>query len=404
MKLFHLILPGLLVAATGVGAGDLISGAMAGHYLGLVLWIPVAGALLKYVLTEGIARYQFATGKPLIHGWFQELGPWLKVPFILYLILWSYMVGGALINACGSAFNALIPFTQQTGLNGKFVYGNFFSLLGLALVIPGNFDVFEKIMAFLVGVMFFTVISTSFLFLNGPTEFITGLFAWPSFSFTDSWFLAVLGGVGGTLTILSYGYWIKESKREGLKGLKESKVDLMISYILTALFSMAMMVLGHQLPEVSKVGTNFVEQVSQLFSLKLGPWGAIVFKIGFFCGVFSSLLGVWQSVPYLFADVYLIHKKRKVDDVKKSRPYRYYLINLAIVPLSSLWIKFQGIQLLYAVIGAFFIPLCTVSLLVLNNRGSHPKYFKNQVLTNLILIFTFIFFVANGARILWSKF
>lgn len=404
MKLFYLILPGLLVAATGVGAGDLISGAMAGHYLGLVLWIPVAGALLKYVLTEGIARYQFATGKPLIHGWFQELGPWLKIPFILYLILWSYMVGGALINASGSTFNALIPVTTLTSLNGKFVYGTFFSLLGLAVVIPGNFEFFEKIMAFLVGVMFFTVISTSFLFLNDSTEFLTGLFAWPSFSFTDSWFLAVLGGVGGTLTILSYGYWIKESEREGLKGLKESKVDLMISYTLTALFSMAMMILGHQLTEVSRVGTTFVEQVSQLFSLKLGPWAAIVFKIGFFCGVFSSLLGVWQSVPYLFADVYQIHTRRKIDDIKKSRPYRYYLIAIAIIPLSSLWIKFQAIQLLYAVIGAFFIPLCTVSLLILNNKGSHPKDFKNRTLTNLILIFTLIFFVANGARILWSKF
>lgn len=399
MKTFALILPGLLVAATGVGAGDLISGAMAGHYLGLFLWIPLAGALLKYVLTEGIARFQFASGKPLVHGWIEDLGLWVKVPFFLYLLLWSYMVGGALINACGSSFNALFPLAS-----GKFVYGTFFSLLGMALVLPGNFDLFEKIMTVLVGVMFITVISTSFLFLESPLDFFKGLVSWPSFSFTDSWFLAVLGGVGGTLTILGYGYWIAESGRQGQEGLRISKIDLAVSYTLTAFFSMAMMVLGHQLPEVSKVGTTFVEQVSALFSLKLGTWGGFIFKVGFFCGVFSSLLGVWQSVPYLFSDLYHIHLKREVKDIKKSRPYRLYLVLLAIIPLSSLWIKFHSIQLLYAVIGAFFIPLCTLSLLILNNKKDTPKEYRNNHGTNALLIFTLIFFLANGARILWNKF
>ena len=399
MKYFSLILPGLLVAATGVGAGDLISGAMAGHYLGLFLWIPLAGAILKYVLTEGIARYQFATGKPLVHGWVDDLGLWVKGPFFIYLLLWSYMVGGALINATGSSFNALVPV-----VHGKFIYGTFFSLLGLALVLPGNFALFEKIMTVLVGVMFITVISTSFLFLDGPSELISGLMAWPSFSFTDSWFLAVLGGVGGTLTILGYGYWISESGRTGKEGLKTSKIDLAVSYILTACFSMAMMVLGHQLPEVSKVGTTFIEQVSSLFSLKLGPYGALIFKIGFFCGVFSSLLGVWQSVPYLFSDLYHLHFKIELKDIKKTKPYRLYLVLLAIVPLSSLWIKFQSIQLLYAVIGAFFIPLCTLSLLILNNSKEHPKEYKNNLMTNILLLLTLIFFIGNGVRILLNKF
>lgn len=399
MNKLALILPGLLVAATGVGAGDLISGAFAGHYLGLLLWVPIAGALLKYILTEGIARFQFANNRPLVHGWIEDLGLWIKGPFFIYLILWSYMVGGALINANGSALNSLIPIAH-----GKFIYGIGLSLFGLLLILPGNFELFEKLMAVLVGIMFITVISTAFSFLNSPLDFFSGLFRMQGFSFKDPWFLAVLGGVGGTLTILSYGYWLQEEKREGMDGLKKSRIDLGVSYFLTALFSIAMMILGSELKEVSKEGAVFVNQVAELFILKLGPWGGTLFKVGFFCGVFSSLLGVWQSVPYLFADLVSLKKKKDITDVKKSVPYRGYLLAIAIIPMSSLWIKFQSIQLLYAVIGAFFIPLCALSLLILNNKKDIPKEFKNNLLTNILLGLTLIFFAANGARLVFDKF
>ncbi|MEO2006264.1 MAG: hypothetical protein ABGY41_19450 [Candidatus Poribacteria bacterium] len=49
--------PGILVAATGVGAGDLATGAFTGSQLGTaVLWAVIIGALLKYVLNEGLGR------------------------------------------------------------------------------------------------------------------------------------------------------------------------------------------------------------------------------------------------------------------------------------------------------------------------------------------------------------
>jgi Mn2+/Fe2+ NRAMP family transporter len=61
--------PGLLLAATGVGAGDLATASFAGGLLGTaVLWAVVFGAFLKFVVTEGLARWQLATGETLIEG------------------------------------------------------------------------------------------------------------------------------------------------------------------------------------------------------------------------------------------------------------------------------------------------------------------------------------------------
>lgn len=398
MKAFQIIIPGLLVAATGVGAGDLITGALAGHYLGLFLWVPLVGALLKYVLTEGIARYQFATGDTLIEGWMKELGAWIKYPFILYLLIWSFMVGGALVNAVGSAVDNILPIEH-----GKYLYGIGFSLMTVPLLIFGKFHLFEKIMTILVAIMFATVIGTSLMFLNGPSELFKGLTYFSPSALSSPWFLAVLGGVGGTLTIICYGYWIKESQREGLSGFKTTKVDLIVSYSLTGLFSLSMMILGSQLPQVSKEGSTFVQQVAQLFTFKLGPIGGYIFKFGFFCGVFSSLLGVWQSVPYLYADLYRIHKGLEIKDLKSTRPYKISLILLATIPLLSLAIKFQAIQLLYAVTGALFIPLCALSLLILNNQKERER-FKNSALINILLGMTLIFFIFNGIKLIVEKF
>ena len=61
--------PGLLVAATGIGAGDLATASFTGSILGTaVLWAAVVGAFLKYVVTEGLARWQLATGDTLLEG------------------------------------------------------------------------------------------------------------------------------------------------------------------------------------------------------------------------------------------------------------------------------------------------------------------------------------------------
>jgi Mn2+/Fe2+ NRAMP family transporter len=50
-----LVGPGLVAAATGVGAGDIVSSLAAGARLGMaLLWAVLLGAVLRYALAEGI--------------------------------------------------------------------------------------------------------------------------------------------------------------------------------------------------------------------------------------------------------------------------------------------------------------------------------------------------------------
>jgi Mn2+/Fe2+ NRAMP family transporter len=94
--------PGLLVAAAGIGAGDIVSSTMAASAYGLqLLWVVVLAALLKSFLNEGIARWQLATGTTAIEGWTAHLPAWLRVCFACYLVIWTISVSAALTSAAG---------------------------------------------------------------------------------------------------------------------------------------------------------------------------------------------------------------------------------------------------------------------------------------------------------------
>src|SRR5687767_8312282 len=59
LRLTTLVGPGLIVAATGIGSGDVVSATVGGASYGVVLlWAIAIGAFFKFILTEGIARWQ----------------------------------------------------------------------------------------------------------------------------------------------------------------------------------------------------------------------------------------------------------------------------------------------------------------------------------------------------------
>ncbi|MET9868826.1 Nramp family divalent metal transporter, partial [Streptomyces sp. NPDC006386] len=62
--------PGIVVAATGVGAGDLVATLIAGSNFGYtLLWAAIIGCLVKISLAEAAGRWHLSTGRTLFDGW-----------------------------------------------------------------------------------------------------------------------------------------------------------------------------------------------------------------------------------------------------------------------------------------------------------------------------------------------
>ena len=399
--------PGLLVAATGIGAGDLATASFTGSILGTaILWAAVVGAFLKYVVTEGLARWQLATGDTLLEGLIRRIGRPVGWFFLPYLVIWSFFVASALMSACGVTLHAMIPLFDDA-VQGKIVFGALASVVGLGLVLLGGYDLFDKVMRVCIGIMFVTVVVTAGLLWPGTGEVLKGLVvpSIPDFSGQGlSWTVALMGGIGGTLTILCYGYWIREEGRSGPDSLRTCRIDLGMGYLVTALFGVAMVIIGSTI-EIEGRGATLLVRLSEQLVEPLGPTGKWLFLVGAFGAVFSSLLGVWQATPYLFADVWGLLREPDGDNTApinidtRAPAYRGYLFALAIVPMAGLFWRFQEIQKLYAIIGATFIPLLAVALLVLNGRADWVgERYRNRPATVVVLVATLAFFAWIGWR------
>ncbi|MBL1277643.1 MAG: Nramp family divalent metal transporter [Ectothiorhodospiraceae bacterium] len=405
-SLFAIILPGILIAATGVGAGDLATASFAGSQLGLaILWAVIIGSVFKLVLTEGLARWQLVTGQSLLEGLAQKLGPIFAWLFLPYLLLWSFFVGSALMSACGVTLHALFPLFEDAN-QAKVVFGIGSSLLGLGLVLLGGFRLFEKLMAFSVAVMFAIVLMTAGLLWPGFDGVIQGL-VMPSIPDADgkgiAWTIALIGGVGGTLTILCYGYWIREKNRDSVEHIRICRIDLATGYFLTAVFGLAMVIIGSQL-DLSGKGAGLMVILANTLEQSLGETGRWLFLIGAFGAVFSSLFGVWQAVPYLFADIYRLFITRQIDVTTvdtQGWPYRGYLVALAIIPMLGLLMDFKQIQQFYGIIGAAFLPLLAITLLIMNSSQAQLGKYSNSWLSYISLSATIVFF-AGMAWMKWS--
>jgi len=398
-----IILPGILIAATGVGAGDLATASFAGSQLGLaILWAVVVGSVFKLVLTEGIARWQLTTGQSLLEGLAKHLGAVFVWLFLPYLLLWSFFVGSALMSACGVTLHAMFPVFEEPA-QAKVVFGIASSLLGLVMVLMGGFKLFEKIMAVCIATMFIIVLVTAAILWPGVNEVWLGLSV-PTIPDADgkgvAWTVALIGGVGGTLTILCYGYWIKEKGRSSTEHIRTCRIDLTTGYFLTAIFGIAMVIIGSNL-DLSGKGAGLLVTLANTLEEPLGETGRWLFLIGAFGAVFSSLLGVWQAIPYLFADIYrLFIRKQQANMVNtQAWPYRGYLVALAFIPMLGLKISFKEVQQFYGIVGAAFLPLLAVALLIMNSKHEWLGHYANRWPSLVLLSSTVVFF----AGMAWMK-
>ncbi len=394
-RLLQLLGPGLLVAATGVGAGDLATAGFAGSKLGLVvLWAIIAGAMMKFILNEGLARWQLSTDTTLLEGVAGHIGRWAILVFLIYLLPFTFVVGGALMAATGVATHAIVgwPADPETA---TLVWGGVGSAVATLLVLLGSFTLFERVMTAGIVIMFVAVCLTALLLGPDWAEMARGAVpSHPGDGEPLDWTVALVGGVGGTVTVLCYGYWMRQAGRTGTGFLSTCRIDLLVAYAFTAVFGIAMLVIASGI-EVEGRGTGLLVALSKQLHVALGPAGAMIFLIGAWAAIVSSLLGVWQSIPLLFTDsVRSLWGLPPIpaEHLGRTRIYRIFLLLLASVPMLQAGLGFASVQKAYAVLGAFFLPMLAVVLLVLNGRRALVGAQHNRPWTVVLLFCVLAFF------------
>ncbi|MEY3774291.1 MAG: hypothetical protein RLZZ129_1071, partial [Verrucomicrobiota bacterium] len=201
--------------------------------------------------------------------------------------------------------------------------------------------------------------------------------------------------VGGSVTLLCYGYWIRERGWSGAADHRRSLLDLGVAYGLSGIFGLAMIIIAAGANPADASGNALILALGARLGEILGPFGKLCFLVGFWCAVFTSLLGVWQGVPYLFADSFRQIRRQPppAGPTTRTPAYRWFLTYLALPPL--LLLTYQSplaIVVMYAIAGSFFMPFLATVLLVMNNRRDWVGGLKNGPFMNGLLILSLVLF------------
>ncbi len=381
--------PGLLLAATGIGVGDMVSSIIAGAQYGLTLvWALAVGVIVKFAITEGGARWQLATDTTLVEGWRDHLPRAAVLLFFVYFIVWSYMVSSALVAASALVPTAVFPSVPLP------VWGLLHAVAAFLLVYVGRYERFLSIIKWFIGLKFGAVIASALLIVlwSGADWSHVGSRA----ALSPSYVLSLVGGVGGTVTLLSYGYWMREQGWSGPRRIGSARADLTVSFSLVMIFCLSMIFLSTQINWTGQIldeGPRLCLLLADRIGAEIGPIGRAVFLAGFWGAAFSSVLGVWHGVPFLFDD--WIHLWRRVPpEGQRGRAYRSWALYLTLASISALYFG-RPVRLVfyYTITGSLFFPFVIATLLWLNNSTFINSRERNRAPANLVLCGALLLYV-----------
>ncbi|WP_230974862.1 Nramp family divalent metal transporter [Brevundimonas vitis] len=394
-KRLSLIGPGIVVAATGVGAGDLVATLIAGSRFGYaLLWAAVLGAVLKIALAEGVGRWVLSSGRTIFDGWSSLPGAtlmggrlnWAGVYFGLYVVVWGFVYGAAAMTATALPLAALVPLLDLK------TWGILSGLAGLGMVWFGNYRLFETVMTALVGVMFVTVVGLAIIVTPDLPRLLTGM--WPTLPPGSVFYtLGLMGGVGGTITMAAYGYWLNAKGWRGPAWIGVMRIDNRIAYGVTGLFVVAMLIVGAELLHAGGIalagGERGLLDLDRVLRDRFGQLVSVMFLIGFWATSFTSLLGVWQGVSLMFADFTAHLAGRSADEGARgdrSPAFRAYVLWLTLPPMLLLFMDRPfGLIVAYGVLGSLFMPFLAGTLLWLLNSSRVPPEWRSGWVSNLLL-------------------
>ena len=393
--------PGLVVAATGVGAGDMVATLVAGERFGYaLLWAAIAGCIVKIALAEAVGRWHLATQQTIFEGW-TRIGRWTHFYFAPYIVIWGFVYGATAMSATALPLAALFPAVPFN----VFAIGS--GVVGLLFVWFNRYAAFELLMTVLVGVMFITVVTLAVMLTPDLPAMMSGLIlTMPAGS--AFYTLGLIGGVGGTITMAAYGYWINAKGWRDTSWMRVMRWDNRAAYAMTGIFVVAMLIVGAELLHGSGValtaGDRGLIDLAGLLEQRFGVGIARLFLVGFFAAAFSSVLGVWHGVSLMFAD-FVSHMRDRVVTSTETRSasvaFRAYLLWLTFPPmLLLLWGRPFQLIVIYGVLGALFMPFLAVTLLWLLNSRHTPDGWRNGWASNVgLVIAALLFAVISGNEI-----
>jgi Mn2+/Fe2+ NRAMP family transporter len=210
--------------------------------------------------------------------------------------------------------------------------------------------------------------------------------------------LGLIGGVGGTITIAAYGYWVQAKGWSDSSWMRIMRLDNTTAYVVTGIFVISMLIVGAELLSTINFGDaddDALLQVAPILDREFGEPMRWLFLVGFFATSFTSVVGTWNGVSLMFADfaesVTARLRGREIPSADKRATtsswwFRGYVLWMTFPPMVLLTLGEPiAVVIAYGVLGSVFLPFLALTLIWLLNTSRVPREHRNGWLSNLVL-------------------
>ena len=392
--------PGIFAIGYTIGTGSVTSMIVAGNSFGMqLLWVLFFSCLFSGVLIYVSGSYYLYTGETALYAIKKHLpvGKLIAIAIIATVGIgqWNSLIGILGITS-NVVFEILaLNFPSLLGHKYEVVLALAILIIGIfyALLVKGNYSLFEKVLALFVSMMGLSFIFTLFFVYPMPAQVIKGLI--PTIPEVEGSGILIAAFVGTTMaaaTFLSRPLFI-QGKGWTKQDFNVHKNDALIAALLIFTISGAIMAVASGSLFGKEMEITHVLQMSKALEPSVGKFAVSVFFAGTLSAGLSSIFPCLMIVPLMLGD----YNSGKLD----VQTNRFKLITgiASILALSIPIFGFNPIkgQIITQVFNVFALPLVVLSFLLLWNRKAAGLPAKRTV-TNVIMIAAFVFSII----IMWN--
>jgi Mn2+/Fe2+ NRAMP family transporter len=209
---------------------------------------------------------------------------------------------------------------------------------------------------------------------------------------------SLIGAVGGSITNLFYPYFIKKKKWQGPKYRKLQLYDLAFGVCALIVLDLAVWTIGAEILHPTGQTVGSIEDLANLLKTTLGRWGEIIFYLGVFGALFSSVLGDALGFGYLVEDATSMRNKAKglaSENTKPEKTRIYKIIVLWTIFSPLVWMLpgtpgFVALTIIVNAAGVIVLPVLSGSIWLMTSKKSFiGADFKNKWWEHAVMAFLF---------------
>ena len=323
----RLLGPGFILSASIVGSGELIATTTLGAKAGFVaLWIIILSCLVKVAIQLEFGKHTIVSGETAMEAMAKLPGPRIgktrwSVALIFFLMILKMVQLGGMIGSTSLVLDLLVPGVPVT------LWSAIIALITSLLIYKEYYLLIEKVSLFMMAMFtIFTFLAVYALSFTAYDFSIAQVIRDQSLTLSASVIAVAIGafGITGVASdeIIAYNYWCREKGYAACTGPQQDNDEwrrrakgwihvmyldatlaMVVYTIVTALFYMLGAAVLHKLG-VTPEGNGVIETLSLIYTESLGSEVRLIYLIGAFFVLFSSLVATNAAWTRIYADIF----------------------------------------------------------------------------------------------------